>query len=312
MGRLFVRQTGEALFFLFFMTFGSFALLRFLPGDPVLTLLNIDELSASPEQIETVRRELGFHEPLLAQYIDWLSRVGRLDLGESFMTGRPVLLMLGESYRATFEIAGSGLVLALLLAVPLGTWSARSNRHIVRLTADGVSLIGAAVPSFWIGLVLTDWFAIRLPWLPVTGRDGALSIVLPAVSLSLALASVYIQLLRVNLQTELAKEYIQIARARGLSEQTIFWKYAFRGSLPPVLAVFTLSLGSLAGGVVVLEVLFAYPGVGKLMVDAVLQRDYPLIQGYILLTTAIIVALNVIMRLVTQHLRPDWRGGGMR
>lgn len=90
MGRLFVRQTGEALFFLFFMTFGSFALLRFLPGDPVLTLLNIDELSASPEQIETVRRELGFHEPLLAQYIDWLSRVGRLDLGESFMTGRPV------------------------------------------------------------------------------------------------------------------------------------------------------------------------------------------------------------------------------
>lgn len=309
MGRLLIRQTGEAFLFLFLMTFGSFALVRLLPGDPVLTLLNVDELSATPQQIQTVRENLGFDEPLYTQYTDWLISISRLDFGESFMTGRPVFAMLQDSYQATFEIAGSGLLIALLLALPLGTWSAYSNQRAVRLFADIVSLIGAAVPSFWIGLILTDWFAVRLVWLPVMGRDGIESIILPAVSLSLALASIYIQLLRINIQKELAKDYIQIARARGIAEKTIFWKYAVRGSLPPVLAVFTLTLGSLAGGVVVLEVVFAYPGVGKLMVEAVLQRDYPLIQGYILLTTGIIVTLNLLMRLLTQCLRPDWKGG---
>ena len=295
--------------FTLIMTFGCFSLLRLLPGDPVLTLLNIDELSATPEQIEAARRELGYDQPLLVQYVRWLQDILTLQLGDSLQTGRPVIEMLRESYLVTAELALGGVVIALLIALPLGIWSAMTTRHYVVRLANVVSVIGAAVPGFWIGLLLVDLFAVRLGWLPVMGREGMTSLVLPALSLGFPLASVYIPLIRLNLRRELDQPYIELARIRGVAERTILWRYALRGSLPPVLSVFGLTLGSLAGGVVVLEVLFAYPGVGKLMVDAILQRDYPLIQGYILLTTGVILVLHQGIRSLNRALRPDWKRG---
>lgn len=295
--------------FTLIMTFGCFSLLRLLPGDPVLTLLNIDELSATPEQIEAARRELGYDQPLLVQYVRWLQDILTLQLGDSLQTGRPVIEMLRESYLVTAELALGGVVIALLIALPLGIWSAMTTRHYVVRLANVVSVIGAAVPGFWIGLLLVDLFAVRLGWLPVMGREGMTSLVLPALSLGFPLASVYIPLIRLNLRRELDQPYIELARIRGVAERTILWRYALRGSLPPVLSVFGLTLGSLAGGVVVLEVLFAYPGVGKLMVDAILQRDYPLIQGYILLTTGVILVLHQVIRSLNRALRPDWKRG---
>lgn len=295
--------------FTLIMTFGCFSLLRLLPGDPVLTLLNIDELSATPEQIETARRELGYDQPLLVQYVRWLQDILTLQLGDSLQTGRPVIEMLRESYLVTAELALGGVVIALLIALPLGIWSAMTTRQYVVRLANVVSVIGAAVPGFWIGLLLVDLFAVRLGWLPVMGREGMTSLVLPALSLGFPLASVYIPLIRLNLRRELDQPYIELARIRGVAERTILWRYALRGSLPPVLSVFGLTLGSLAGGVVVLEVLFAYPGVGKLMVDAILQRDYPLIQGYILLTTGVILVLHQGIRSLNRALRPDWKRG---
>ena len=295
--------------FTLIMTFGCFSLLRLLPGDPVLTLLNIDELSATPEQIEAARRELGYDQPLLVQYVRWLQDILTLQLGDSLQTGRPVIEMLRESYLVTVELAIGGVVIALLIALPLGIWSAMTTRHYVVRLANVVSVIGAAVPGFWIGLLLVDLFAVRLGWLPVMGREGMTSLVLPALSLGFPLASVYIPLIRLNLRRELDQPYIELARIRGVAERTILWRYALRGSLPPVLSVFGLTLGSLAGGVVVLEVLFAYPGVGKLMVDAILQRDYPLIQGYILLTTGVILVLHQGIRSLNRALRPDWKRG---
>jgi len=295
--------------FTLIMTFGCFSLLRLLPGDPVLTLLNIDELSATPEQIEAARRELGYDQPLLVQYVRWLQDILTLQLGDSLQTGRPVIEMLRESYLVTAELALGGVMIALLIALPLGIWSAMTTRHYVVRLANVVSVIGAAVPGFWIGLLLVDLFAVRLGWLPVMGREGMTSLVLPALSLGFPLASVYIPLIRLNLRRELDQPYIELARIRGVAERTILWRYALRGSLPPVLSVFGLTLGSLAGGVVVLEVLFAYPGVGKLMVDAILQRDYPLIQGYILLTTGVILVLHQGIRSLNRALRPDWKRG---
>lgn len=295
--------------FTLIMTFGCFSLLRLLPGDPVLTLLNIDELSATPEQIEAARRELGYDQPLLVQYVRWLQDILTLQLGDSLQTGRPVIEMLRESYLVTAELALGGVVIALLIALPLGIWSAMTTRQYVVRLANVVSVIGAAVPGFWIGLLLVDLFAVRLGWLPVMGREGMTSLVLPALSLGFPLASVYIPLIRLNLRRELDQPYIELARIRGVAERTILWRYALRGSLPPVLSVFGLTLGSLAGGVVVLEVLFAYPGVGKLMVDAILQRDYPLIQGYILLTTGVILVLHQGIRSLNRALRPDWKRG---
>ena len=307
--RSIVKRLLSLSLFTLLITFGCFVLLRLLPGDPVLTLLNIDELSATPEQIEAARRELGYDQPLLVQYVRWLQDILTLRLGNSLQTGRPVIEMLQESYLVTAELALGGLTIALLIALPLGIGSALTTRRSVVRLAHLVSMSGAAVPGFWIGLLLVDLFAVRLGWLPVMGREGMTSLILPALSLGFPLASVYIPLIRLNLRRELNQPYIELARMRGISERTILWRYALRGSLPPVLSVFGLTLGSLAGGVVVLEVLFAYPGVGKLMVDAILQRDYPLIQGYILLTTGIILVLHQGIRSLNRALRPDWQKG---
>lgn len=304
-----VKRLLSLSLFTLLITFSCFVLLRLLPGDPVLTLLNIDELSATPEQIEAARRELGYDQPLLVQYVRWLQDILTLRLGNSLQTGRPVIEMLLESYLVTAELALGGLTIALLIALPLGIGSALTTRRSVVRLAHLVSMSGAAVPGFWIGLLLVDLFAVRLGWLPVMGREGMTSLVLPALSLGFPLASVYIPLIRLNLRRELNQPYIELARMRGISERTILWRYTLRGSLPPVLSVFGLTLGSLAGGVVVLEVLFAYPGVGKLMVDAILQRDYPLIQGYILLTTGIILVLHQGIRSLNRALRPDWQKG---
>ncbi|WP_075642359.1 ABC transporter permease [Exiguobacterium indicum] len=304
-----VKRLLSLSLFTLLITFSCFVLLRLLPGDPVLTLLNIDELSATPEQIEAARRELGYDQPMLVQYVRWLQDILTLRLGNSLQTGRPVIEMLLESYLVTAELALGGILIALLIALPLGIGSALTTRRSVVRLAHLVSMSGAAVPGFWIGLLLVDLFAVRLGWLPVMGREGMTSLVLPALSLGFPLASVYIPLIRLNLRRELNQPYIELARMRGISERTILWRYALRGSLPPVLSVFGLTLGSLAGGVVVLEVLFAYPGVGKLMVDAILQRDYPLIQGYILLTTGIILVLHQGVRSLNRALRPDWQKG---
>lgn len=304
-----VKRLLSLSLFTLIMTFSCFSLLRLLPGDPVLTLLNIDELSATPEQIEAARRELGYDQPLLMQYVHWLQDILTLQLGDSLQTGRPVIEMLRESYLVTAELALGGIAIALLIALPLGIGSAMTTRHYVIRLANAVSIAGAAIPGFWIGLLLVDLFAVRLGWLPVMGREGMTSLVLPALSLGFPLASVYIPLIRLNLRRELDQPYIELARIRGVAERTILWRYALRGSLPPVLSVFGLTLGSLAGGVVVLEVLFTYPGVGKLMVDAILQRDYPLIQGYILLTTGVILVLHQGIRSLNRVLRPDWKRG---
>ncbi len=307
--RSIVKRLLSLSLFTLLITFSCFVLLRLLPGDPVLTLLNIDELSATPEQIEAARRELGYDQPMLVQYIRWLQDILTLRLGNSLQTGRPVIEMLLESYLVTAELTLGGLTIALLIALPLGIGSALTTRRSIVRLAHLVSMSGAAVPGFWIGLLLVDLFAVRLGWLPVMGREGMTSLVLPALSLGFPLASVYIPLIRLNLRRELSQPYIELARMRGISERTILWRYALRGSLPPVLSVFGLTLGSLAGGVVVLEVLFAYPGVGKLMVDAILRRDYPLIQGYILLTTGIILVLHQGIRSLNRALRPDWQKG---
>lgn len=304
-----VKRLLSLSLFTLIMTFSCFSLLRLLPGDPVLTLLNIDELSATPEQIEAARRELGYDQPLLMQYVHWLQDILTLQLGDSLQTGRPVIEMLRESYLVTAELALGGIAIALLIALPLGIGSAMTTRHYVIRLANAVSIAGAAIPGFWIGLLLVDLFAVRLGWLPVMGREGMTSLLLPALSLGFPLASVYIPLIRLNLRRELDQPYIELARIRGVAERTILWRYALRGSLPPVLSVFGLTLGSLAGGVVVLEVLFTYPGVGKLMVDAILQRDYPLIQGYILLTTGVILVLHQGIRSLNRVLRPDWKRG---
>lgn len=303
--RIIAGKFFEVLLFMLFLTFLSFLFVRLAPGDPVLTILNVDELSVSQEQVEKLREDMGFNKPLLAQYGLWLMRFIQLDLGTSYVTGQPVMEMFLISLPATIELTLGSLFVMLAVSIPLGSLSALYRNSWIDQVSRTLSILGAAVPSFWLGLILIDLFGVRFSWFPTMGRDGFASMILPSLTLGLAISSVYVRLLRSSLLDSLSQEFVRSARARGLSERRIFMIHAFRHSLPPVITVFGVSLGSLIGGVVVIEVLFAYPGIGKLVIDAIRQRDYPIIQGYILIMAIIVFIVNTCVDLSYSYLNPE-------
>ncbi|WP_281998975.1 nickel ABC transporter permease [Priestia flexa] len=305
--KILFRKFSEVLFFILFITFVSFIFIRLAPGDPVLTILNVDELSVSQEQVEALREEMGFNEPVLVQYGLWLEKFVQMDFGQSFVTGQDVMSTIVAALPATLELAIGAIVVMLIVAIPLGSLSALYRDSWIDKISRTLSIIGAAVPSFWLGLIFIDLFGVRLNWFPTMGRDGILSLVLPSITLGLAISSVYVRLLRSSLLDSYTQEFIRAARARGLSEGRVFLMHAFRHSIPPVITVFGVSLGSLIGGVVVIEVLFAYPGIGKLIVDAIRQRDYPLIQGYILVMGGIVFIVNTCVDLSYRYLNPEMK-----
>ncbi|MDT2046545.1 nickel ABC transporter permease subunit NikB [Priestia aryabhattai] len=305
--KILFRKFSEVLFFILFITFVSFIFIRLAPGDPVLTILNVDELSVSQEQVEALREEMGFNEPVLVQYGLWLAKFVQLDFGQSFVTGQDVMSTIMAALPATLELASGAILVMLAVAIPLGSLSALYRDSWIDKVSRTLSIVGAAIPSFWLGLIFIDLFGVRLSWFPTMGRDGLLSLVLPSITLGLAISSVYVRLLRSSLLDSYSEEFIRAARARGLSEARIFFMHAFRHSIPPVITVFGVSLGSLIGGVVVIEVLFAYPGIGKLIVDAIRQRDYPLIQGYILVMGMIVFIVNTCVDLSYRYLNPEMK-----
>ncbi|PAD20022.1 nickel ABC transporter permease [Terribacillus saccharophilus] len=307
MFRIIGKRLTEVILFILFVTFCSFLFLRLAPGDPALTILNVDELNVSQEQVEDLREDMGFNDPVLVQYGKWLLDFVRFDFGNSYITNQPVGELLLASLPATLELTLGSLLVMLLVAIPLGSLSALYKGSWIDHVSRYFSIIGAAVPSFWLGLILIDVFAVRFSWFPTMGRDGFISLILPAVTLGLAIAGVYVRLLRSSLLDSLSQEFIRAARARGISEMRIFFSHAFRHSLPPVITVFGVSLGSLIGGVVVVEVLFSYPGAGKLVVDSIRQRDYPLIQGYIVLMAAIVFVVNTLVDLSYRYVNPELR-----
>ncbi|WP_338589518.1 nickel ABC transporter permease [Paenibacillus sp. Y5S-9] len=307
MFRILLRKFLEVFIFLLFIMFVSFLFIRLAPGDPVLTILNVDELSVSQEQVEAIREEMGFNDSLPVQFGNWLLDFVRLDFGVSYSTGQPVMQTLMRALPATAELTIGALLVMLVIAIPLGSLSALHRGSWIDRSSRMLSIVGAAVPSFWLGLILIDMFGVRFGNLPTMGRDGFASLILPSLTLGLAISSVYVRLLRSSLLDSLSQEFVRSARARGLSEGRIFMLHAFRHSLPPVITVFGVSLGSLIGGVVVIEVLFAYPGIGKLVVDAIRQRDYPLIQGYILIMAIVVFLVNTAVDLSYRYLNPEMK-----
>ncbi|MED3728798.1 nickel ABC transporter permease [Priestia endophytica] len=305
--QIIVRKFLEVFIFMLFITFVSFLFIRLAPGDPVLTILNVDELSVSQEQVEMLREEMGFNKPLLVQYGYWLLNFIQLDFGQSYVTGQPVIEMILTGLPATVELTIGSMIVMLAVSIPLGSLSALYRDSWIDQISRILSIIGAAIPSFWLGLIFIDLISVHFSWLPTMGRDGLSSLILPSLTLGLAISSVYVRLLRSSLLDSLGQEFIRSARARGLSDKRIFLVHAFRHSLPPVITVFGVSLGSLIGGVVVIEVLFAYPGIGKLVVDAIRQRDYPLIQGYILIMSAVVFIVNTCVDLSYRYLNPEMK-----
>lgn len=297
----------ELVLFLLLLSFISFVFMKAAPGDPVRYILNIDDVAISDEQIEELRDELGFNKPIYIQYWNWLIRFFQFDLGYSYMTSQPVLDELAGKFPATLTLTITSLIVMTLIAFPIGTLAALYKNKWIDHVSRVIALIGASVPSFWLGLLFIQFFSVRLGWLPSMGKGTFLHLILPSLTLGLALSAVYIRLLRSSLLETLGQDFIRSAKARGLSRKRIFFFHAFRHSLMPVITIFGVSLGSLLGGTVIIEVLFAYPGVGKLVVEAIVRRDYPIIQGYILFMGLFIVIINLLVDLSYRFLNPELR-----
>ena len=277
-----------------------------LAGDPAKVLLPPE---ASNQAVAELRRSLGLDDPFLVQYARFLGRAVRGDFGDSFIIRDRALGILLERAPATIELAVAGLVLGLILAVPLGILAAYRPRTWIDHLASVVSVVGQAVPTFWLGIMLIIVFAVSYRLVPVSGRAGWSSLVLPAVCLGVYLAPVMMRLVRSGMLTILAQDYVRTARAKGIADGLILWKHAFKNVSIPLVTMIGLQFGRLLAGTVVIEIVFAWPGIGFLTVKAVRTLDYPVVQAAVVVVGAAISVVNLITDVVVGYLDPRIRYG---
>ncbi len=267
-----------------------FLLIHLLPGDPVDVMLGETALAADKVRL---RHQLGLDQPLPGQYVRFLGRLLRADLGRSLHSGRPVRRLIATRFPATLELAGAALCVALLIAMPLGILSAVRPQSIFAAGSRFVAVFGTAVPNFWLGPMFILLFAVELEWMPVSGRGGLAHLLLPSLTLGLGMAAILIRMLRASLLQQLGEDYVRTARAKGAGERRIVLKHALRNAALPVVTVLGLQAGSLLAGTIVTETVFAWPGVGRLTLLAIQTRDYPLVQGCILVIALSYVLINL-------------------
>ena len=297
---------------LLLVTAGVFALLHLTPGDPVDAMM---AESADAGAKESLRRELGLDRPIAVQYAAWMGRLLRGDLGRSIRNGEPVLENVSRRIRPSLQLALLAMAIALTIAFPVAIASAvRHNTGVDRLGTT-FALFGICMPNFLLALLLIFVFGVTLRWLPISGYldpleegwSGLRSLILPAVTLGLALAAVITRTLRSSLLEALAEDYVRTARAKGLSEWVVIRGHVLKNALIPVVTVLGLQLGTLIGGAVITEYVFALPGIGRLVVDAVFARDYPLVQGVILLIALGFIVSNLLVDLLYGYIDPRIR-----
>jgi len=268
-----------------------FFLLHLVPGDPVDALLGEMALAADRE---AMRHALHLDIPILHQYIDYLYGLIRGDWGVSIIDQRDVLTRILERLSATAELAAVSLLLAISLALPLGYWAAKYAGGVRDTAAMGFSLLGVSIPNFWLGPMLMLVFSVFLGWLPVSGMGQPGSLVLPAVTLGTALAAMLSRMARSSWLEAMSEDSIRTARAFGVSERTIWWRHAARIAAIPVITMFALQLGAVLGGAVITETVFDWPGLGLLTIEAIQRRDYPLVQGCVLIIAVFYVLANLL------------------
>jgi peptide/nickel transport system permease protein len=285
-----------------------FALLHLVPGDPVELLLGEGARAAD---VEALRARLGLDRPLGEQYLDFLAGLAHGDLGTSLATGRPVADLLVEHYPATFELAVAALLVALVVALPLGIAAALRRDRALDHGARLFAMAGVSVPSFWLGPVLILLFAIHWDLAPVSGRAGPASLVLPAVTLGTSMAGLLTRIVRASLADELERPYMTTARAKGLPRRQVILRHALRCALVPVVTVAGLQFGALLTGAVVTETIFSWPGIGRLLIQSIRLRDYPVVQGVVLLIALTYVVVNLLTDLLYARLDPRVRSGAV-
>ncbi|MGE0591348.1 MAG: nickel ABC transporter permease [Vicinamibacterales bacterium] len=304
MSRYLVRRLLLTVPVLLGVTTLVFSLIHLIPGDPAQAMLGE---AASVEDVADLRARLGLDRPLLAQYASFLGGALRGDLGRSLRTSQPVTVAIFERVPATLELAAAAMIVAIGVALPLGIAGAVWRGTTIDHAAMTLALAGVSIPNFWLGPLLAIVFAVELGWLPVAGRGTIAHLVLPAISLGAALAAILARMTRATLLEELREPYVQAARARGASRSRAIVRHAFRNSLIPVVTLVGLQFGAVLTGAVITETIFAWPGVGRLLIQSIGFRDYPLVQGCILLIAVTYVGVNLLTDLVYGVLDPRIR-----
>jgi len=278
-----------------------FLIIHLVPGDPARIMLGENAL---PSDVEALRESLGLNRPLIVQYFDFFAKLFQGDLGRSFNTGQPVLNAIIERFPATLILTAASMFFAVIIAVPIGIITAAKRNTVVDNLGMIFSLIGVSMPAFWLGPILILIFSVKLGILPVSGSGSIKHLVLPSFSLGFALAAIISRMTRASMIEVLNQDYIRTARAIGVSEKIILLKHALRNAIIPVVTIVGLQFGALLGGVIIIEIIFSWPGIGQLLIPAIMRRDYPLVQGCILFIAVVYIFVNLIVDIIYAYIDP--------
>lgn len=281
----------------------AFSLIHLVPGDPALVILGPE---APRETVEALRKQMGLDKPLPVQYIAWLSKVVTGNLGQSLVDRQPVIKLIGQRLPATLELAFLTFMVSILIAIPIGIYTAVKRGGAADFVGTVAALAGQSIPHFWLGIMLIMLFSLKLKWLPSSGyvhfwvnpKANLLAMVMPALATGAREAAVTTRYLRSSLLDVLNQDYVRTAKAKGLADRIVIFRHAVRNALIPVITASGLQIASLLGGLVITETIFTIPGFGRLIVDAIFQRDIPVIQGAVLVAAAMVMIVNLLVDLI--------------
>lgn len=304
-----MSRLGQIVVVLLGISFITFALVMLSPGDPVRQMIaGNEDIMVSAAEVEALRHELGLDKPFFFQYLDWLGRALQGNLGFSYMVKKPVVEELLHCLPGTIYLSFASLALMLLVSIPLGIYSAVKRGSLFDQLVRCFTFMGVSMPGFWVGLMLLWILGLQLDLLPIVGGEiGLDTIIMPAVTLAIPMASKYTRQVRTAILEELSQDYVVGARARGMSERHILWKEVLPNAMLPLITLLGLSLGNLLGGAAVIEIVFQWPGLGRLAVEAITYRDFQLVQGVVVWIALMYMVINLLVDISYNHLDPRLR-----
>ncbi|MDW3975066.1 ABC transporter permease [Staphylococcus saprophyticus] len=302
-----LSRIGQMIIVLFVLSTITFILMKLTPGDPIDKILHLDVANVSSDQIEATKAKLGLDQPVIIQYVQWLGQIIQLNFGTSYQTGEPVIKELIYYTPPTLFIAVMTIVVVFVVAIPLGMIAAKYYHTWLDSLIRSVTSFTVSIPSFFLGTILIYVFAQKWNLLPSSGLDTMAGYILPVIALSVGMSAYYVRLMRSNLVELYQSKEVEAARLRGMSERYILWQDLFKPAIIPIITVLGMSVGSLIGGTVVIENLFGIPGIGHFLVDSIRARDYPVVQGAVIMIGFFVVLANTISDLLLLWIDPKRR-----
>ncbi len=304
MKRYFIGRSLQMLLVMLTVSFFTFGLAHLSPGDPAEMMLLSHDMIPSAELLEKTRTEMGLNDPFIVQYFNWLKGVIKGDFGDSYALKVPVITILSQRIGMTLKLALGALLFLVVTSLSLGIISAVKQNKVWDYLIRGLSFMAISMPSFWLGLILIYFFVVKLNWFKITNQYAFSSIVLPALTLAMPLMGKYIRQIRAAVLEEYKKDYVIGARARGIRESRIIWGHVLPNAMLGIMTLLGLSVAFLIGGTAIVENIFSWPGLGTMALDAITNRDYPILQAYVIFMAFIYVSVNYIVDIVSQMLYP--------